>query len=123
MTQNDLEDFTINKLVELQYTEEKIADIIVHLRNLNLPTILIDFLIAEDDFIWYLLNTYEFMLEHLRNKGIKLNTYYAVTPKHPKSNFWVRFCNYPPTLETNELRAYYWDALNNQYTNTLNSIT
>ena len=121
MTNNALEDFVIEQLLIMNYSEKQIGEIIIHLRNLNLENIFIEFLLAEGDFIWYLLNTFEYMQEHLLAKNINLTTYYSVAHKHPKSNYWVNFCKYPPNYSREE-RTYYWNVLAREYATLLNTI-
>ena len=122
MTRNDIENYVIENLIIFKFEEQQIADVILHLRNLELPLILVEFLRSEGDFLWYLLNTYEFMVTQLRNKGIALENYYSIN-KHPKSNFHVYSCSFPQELKTAEQKMTYWTTLKNQYEAIIKDIT
>ena len=121
MNKHETEDYVISKLIKLQYNEETIVDIINHLRYLNISEFLVSFLISYDAFIWYVLNTYEWMCG-LRNRGIGLNTYYSIIHKHPKSHFVVNSAQHPITLPQTE-RISFWHNLSYNYAMLLNNIT
>lgn len=111
MNNHDLEDYVIERCLKL-VDKELIPDIILHFRKLKLPQILIDFLYNENALVWYILNSYEWMI-YLRAKKITLTTYYNRSSS-PSSHCLKGEVKYPDNKRIIE-RIKYWEELNKQY--------